>query len=98
MSDMSICKHNQPTGYCDQCSPNWQIDLIKADAADDIFRRGYERAVKDLQESSILLERQIFVAVKTLNAILDILDVQTANQLAESAINAIENIKSGKGE
>lgn len=40
MGDMSRCKHNLMIGYCDDCSPGWEMDLIKAEAADKYFEAG----------------------------------------------------------
>lgn len=42
MGDMSRCPHGDFIGYCDDCSPGWELELIKADAADKIFQRGVE--------------------------------------------------------
>lgn len=47
MGDMSRCKHGSHQGYCDECSPGWEIELIKADAADKIYARGVEKGKEE---------------------------------------------------
>ena len=35
--------HGGYVGYCEECSPGWEMELIKADATDIIYERGYNR-------------------------------------------------------
>jgi hypothetical protein len=50
MGDMSTCKHGGHQGYCDICSPGWEMDLIKADAADKIYQRGFDAGAASIPE------------------------------------------------
>lgn len=50
MGDMSRCKHNQAQGYCDDCNPGWELQLITADAQDKIFARGVKVGIKSCMQ------------------------------------------------
>ena len=43
MSDMSKCPHGGYVGYCEACSPGWEMEFIKTDAIDIIYQRAYNR-------------------------------------------------------
>lgn len=59
MGDMSRCKHNQAIGFCDSCSPNWEINLITADAQDRFLERGIDIGKKECANEITTLRQQL---------------------------------------
>ena len=49
MGDMSKCSHGEYVGYCDTCSPDWELQLITAEAQDKIYQRGFEKGAADFK-------------------------------------------------
>ncbi len=53
MGDMSKCSHGEYVGYCDTCSPDWELQLITAEAQDKIYQRGFEKGAADFKRRAV---------------------------------------------
>lgn len=59
MADMSKCKHGGYQGYCDECSPGWELKLIEANAQDMIFERGVQVGKREAAEAIESLRAEV---------------------------------------